>query len=132
MSSVFETILNVGDKVVDTVFADEEKFDFFPKVRRPVDGKVTADPDRDEKEDVIAIFDDQQMTVLTGSAGSQASNPPPIRSSTTPQIIVMTEYLPQGVRVGDQFTRKKNDKVYQVTNIMPDGLQRYFLDVVIL
>lgn len=130
MGSVFDTLIMPMDETVDSLYS--EKFFFAPMLRRPVDGKVDHDPARDQISSLPAIFDNQEITQLTGAAGSSASNPPPPHASSTPQIVVMTQYLPQGVRVGDQFVRERDGKTYQVTNIKPDGLTRQFLDVVLV
>lgn len=120
--SIFDNLLVAMDTVVDSVFADSEKFDFTPMTDVP-NSDPEPDPDRSALTDIIAIFDDQASVLQPTEMG-------PARATTQPQIIVQLQYVPQGVQVGDRFTRKKDGQIYAVTDKQPDGLNRLVLPVI--
>jgi hypothetical protein len=119
--SQFDSFLVAADGIVDQVFADTERFDFQPMVDVP-NAMPEDDPDRTAVADIVAIFDDQGFVIRRGEF--------PDRSTTEPQIIVQVQYVPQGVQIGDRWTRKKDRSIWAVTAVNPDGLNRLVLSLI--
>lgn len=121
MAGQFESLLAAADAAVDTVFA--EAFAFTP-MREVKNGKPVPSSTRSPIAEVTAVFD---APAYVQSVGSPTG---PNRVNATPQLTIVASELPEGVLRFDRFTRAADSRVYEVTEVKPDGLGRYILALV--
>ena len=121
MAGQFESLLATADAAVDTVFA--EAFAFTP-MREVKNGRPVASTTRSAIAAVTAVFDMPAQVSDVGGPGG------PNRVTAAPQLSVLATELPEGVLRFDRFTRSADSKVYEVTEVKPDGLGRYLLAMV--
>lgn len=123
MTALFDGLLAVADQAVDAV--NGEPFDFTP-MRAVKNGSPVSDTARDSQTGIIGVFSEEGTLSATGIGNSMERLGAEFETAR-PLLSIRTEYLPQGVRQFDRFTRSLSGLVYEVRRVQPDGLGRLLI-----
>lgn len=128
MPSPFARLLtSVVQPAVDSVFADDEGFDFRPMAQSGggVNGRPGPDTNRAVALAVPAIWYSRPMEI------AEPKDRPGF-ATTEPQIAVRAWLVPWAIQRGDEIKRLATGEVFRVAEVEPDGHGRVNLRVTLL
>src|SRR5262249_16908214 len=125
--SFFDNVLGHVDMAVDEIYG--EYFSYEPRAET-INGESQADPDRTALAEVRGVFSDEAQHLAGHADGGAGLSPGYI--SGPPRFSFIQSQLPFSVRRLDRFTRSKDGTIYEVIAVLPDGVNRTKVELVVL